>query len=1630
MLLNCINGGNNLRKVKLLVLFSILFLLMIIPMSFAEDNETLLAADYSNQTVSVSQGDVLTSDIYFDSNIESDSGDGSQYNPYKYLKSVRIKEGSTIHLADGEYSLDKYVSLENLNVVGNNPKKTVISYSGKGFDSSGSLTLKNVTLLGCSISNKGSLNIENTIFKNIEYGDSIHSSTKVSAVDLNNCTFSGNYAPTDGVISVSDGNLTIKNSQFINNHAIRGGAININGGNLAIENTIFNSNYATICGGSVYAKGNAKVTISRSQFLNGYAVGDGGGAIYLLDSNMDSDYMEIVNCTSTFGGAIVSLSSKLKLNSFTGKNNKAEYDGGSIYVMYRSFSIVNSYLTNNLANDGGALHVNNVEDFVIKSNTFVNNVALNSAGAVYSVGSDCYYDSIMNKGLNNTFINNEALVNKDVFESKVPDVFIGNGNYTLVKYNSSGSGNLPSYFNLKDLGYVTPVKNQGNGGNCWAFSTLGALESCILKATGISYDLSEENMKNLMALYSDYGWPLETNTGGYDKMGIGYLTSWLGPVNESDDPYDAKSLLSPVLKSYFHIQNIAYLTRSDRTDNDKIKRALMDYGAVQTSIYWSSTYAKGKSYYYDGSNSPNHAVIIVGWDDTYSKDNFKNKPEGDGAWIIRNSWGTSSGDKGYYYVSYYDSKCAPINKSASIFTFILNDTIKYDKNYQYDIPGCTDYFINSTSVVWYKNRFTATGAEYLSAASTFFSKDTTWELSVYVNNVLKLTKKGTASPGYKTIDLGQLIPLKKGDFFDIVFKINVDKEASVPISEAVSLNTEFYSKGISFISYDGKKWADLYDLEWTYPDHTYNSQVACIKAFTVLNEINTQVVMTLSRIDDKNSNLVATVFDEYGNIFKGQGNVVFTIGGVDKTVDITNGVANYGKVVIGDGINKFSAKFTPKQTGYKSSGSEIAVSNKLINSIISLKFSSSRYNPLVIDAYVKDQYGKSVVSGVVTFNIDGVDYKVNVVNGVASMSHVFKTFGLKTISARYDDLYCYNSSQTVQSVSMDIIGTSISLNMDYPHNPAVITASITDSNGNKVNKGAVIFNVEGIDHKVNVANGKASLTHIFNRFGFMKIEATYFDDSYLYNSSHFMGYFEVSLIKTALELNIPSTDVKNPVDLICTVKDSYGKIVNMGTVTFKLKDENKVVNVVDGKAELNYTFKNTGINVVTISYNDGYYYDTSSKVVSLNVSKTNVELSLKFEENGGSYKIIVEISKPISDYVRIYVDGKPYMVKSTMGKAILDVGSLACGNHKIKAEMSSYIYSSDVVERDLFVEFKQTVITCANFFYFNEKISCPITLKDESGNAVNGAKLTVKINQKTYTVTTDASGVAWVELNLAVGDYTIEISFGGNERYFKSNLTDKFTVKSTVTLPEQFKYAYNSIYKATLLDAKGNPLKNKEVTLNIDGKTYNVLSDDNGVISYNIKMNKGNYVVSLTNPVTTEAKTQSINVVSRLVGKGITMYYGSGKYYKVRAYDDGGNVAKGVRVTIKFNGRTYYRNTDSNGYASLKISARAKTYIAYASYNGCTIKNKIVVKPRLITKNVAVKRSKTFTFTAKLLSTSGKIMKNKVITIKFKSKTYKARTNYKGIAAVKLKSGAKIGKFTVLTSYGSLKNSNKITVKK
>lgn len=346
---------------------------------------------------------------------------------------------------------------------------------------------------------------------------------------------------------------------------------------------------------------------------------------------------------------------------------------------------------------------------------------------------------------------------------------IGSGNYTLYILNHTQNLTIPDKYDLRDYGFVTPPKDQKAGGNCWAFAALASLESCILKASSEVLDLSEENMKNLMALYSDYGFNnRKPNDGGDNNMPVAYLVSWLGPVSENDDEYDDYSHISTVLNSIVHVQNVIYLKRNNYTDNNAIKEAILKYGAVATTMYYDKDYIRlynGVAFhYYTGSSNSNHAVTIVGWDD-----NLKLAGK-TGAWLVKNSWGSDWANQGYFYVSYYDTVFAKPGTYSS-YTFILNDTQKFDKNYQHEISGPTDYFYVAQNTIWYENAFYATDNEFLAGVSTYFNQDTDWEFYIYVNSLLQLAQKGSSTKGYYTFNLYFPVPLVKGDLFEVLFRI-------------------------------------------------------------------------------------------------------------------------------------------------------------------------------------------------------------------------------------------------------------------------------------------------------------------------------------------------------------------------------------------------------------------------------------------------------------------------------------------------------------------------------------------------------------------------------------------------------------------------------------------------------------------------------------------------------------------------------------------------------------------------------------------------------------------------------------------------------------------------------------------
>ncbi|WP_407413913.1 lectin like domain-containing protein, partial [Methanobrevibacter sp.] len=457
---------------------------------------------------------------------------------------------------------------------------------------------------------------------------------------------------------------------------------------------------------------------------------------------------------------------------------------------------------------------------------FDKNIAEDDGGAIYLLLSN-----ITDKG-NIVFKDNISSRLNGLYSTKYINFYVNSSNYTMVVADTSNyNGTLPSRFSLIDNGWVTPVKKQ-IGGTCWDYANVGAIESALLKATGVVYDLSENNLKNVMGIFSDSGDKRYTPDGGwYTSDTHEYLASWSTLVPEDLDPAMKGSSFSPNFNNeLIHIQNVAFAPKGYATDNDAIKEALMKYGGVLSSMHYESKYFNGTSYYCnDDSSNCNHAVVIVGWDDSYSKNKFKGNCPGDGAWIVRNAEGPKYKDNGYFYISYYDSKIA-----YNCVYFIFNDTVRFDRNYQHD------YIMDSWKTVakksaYYKNVYTSVADEELLAFSTFFNGASDWEVSIYVGDELKHFQTGKSmSKGYFTFNFDNAVNVSKGDEFTILIKVsNGGSYNYIPINDKNNMITTTGGEGISYFSFDGETWRDL--------DNSH--QVACLKVFSRNIEVNSNMTV-------------------------------------------------------------------------------------------------------------------------------------------------------------------------------------------------------------------------------------------------------------------------------------------------------------------------------------------------------------------------------------------------------------------------------------------------------------------------------------------------------------------------------------------------------------------------------------------------------------------------------------------------------------------------------------------------------------------------------------------------------------------------------------------------------------------
>ena len=188
------------------------------------------------------------------------------------------------------------------------------------------------------------------------------------------------------------------------------------------------------------------------------------------------------------------------------------------------------------------------------------------------------------------------------------------------------------------------------------------------------------------------------------------------------------------------------------------------------------------SYYYNGNQITNHAVTIVGWDDMYSRYNFNNVPQGNGAWICKNSWGPNWGNNGYFWLSYEDAYITYpdfyINTMAVAYGTTPATTYKY--NYQYDGGSYAYGFgTNEGTPFAVANIYKSVGSQTLKAVgfASWFNNQK-YSIQIYKNpkkgkpttgkKMLSKPQTGTINAGFRTIKLKKAIKLKKGDRFSVV----------------------------------------------------------------------------------------------------------------------------------------------------------------------------------------------------------------------------------------------------------------------------------------------------------------------------------------------------------------------------------------------------------------------------------------------------------------------------------------------------------------------------------------------------------------------------------------------------------------------------------------------------------------------------------------------------------------------------------------------------------------------------------------------------------------------------------------------------------------------------------------------
>ncbi len=501
----------------------------------------------------------------------------------------------------------------------------------------------------------------------------------------------------------------------------------------------------------------------------------------------------------------------------------------------------------------------------------------------------------------------------------------------------------------------------------------------------------------------------------------------------------------------------------------------------------------------------------------------------------------------------------------------------------------------------------------------------------------------------------------------------------------------------------------------------------------------------------------------------------------------------------------------------------------------------------------------------------------------------------------------------------------------------VVNASVTSGA-----TGNFTFTVGNKTQTVAISDGKASAIFKGLASGNYTVKVEYSGDDN-YNANQSTANFMVSKISDYnMDISVP--EIKEGVNSTIGVdlpKDATG------TVTVEIDSKKYTANVINGTANVFVSGLSAGDYNVTTTYSGDAKYDSMTKKGNITVIPN------------------VNVNLDVSDVEMIYHDGSRLIAKLTdfQGKPIVNATIYfsingvnyakttdANGTASIGLNLDSNTYQATItyngsanyskISKNITVTINSSIIADDLVKMYKNATDFRAKFLGSDGKVLINTQVKFNINGVFYTRSTDKYGVASLAINLRPGDYILTAynPVNGEQQGFN------ITVKSLIIQNDLTKYYMNtSKFQATIYDKNGSLAVNKNVTFNINGVFYTRTTDSNGLVSLNINLRPGEYIVTTIYDGLDIGN--NIVVLPTLVTHDLNMAYGDGSKFTAQTLDGQGKPLANQNVSFNINGIFYNEITGDNGIASLNINLMSGKYIITSYWNDFQTGNNIKISP-------------------------------------------------------------------------------------